>query len=102
MPILPLLKTKAFGPEATKTLASAFDTAWNVLRRSGSTLAADYNAIVTREVLAKHIIAMGRKGERDRQRLVNGALVHVSNCENTSRKVGQLRANGNGIDLTQT
>jgi hypothetical protein len=41
MPILPLSKTAGFDPEATKTLASAFDAAWDVLRRSGSTLAAD-------------------------------------------------------------
>ena len=102
MPILPLLKTAAFDPEATKTLASAFDTAWNVLRRSGSTLAADDKAVVTREVLAKRIIAMGRTGERDRQRLVNDALVHAANCKMISREIGQLRANDNGIDRAQT
>jgi hypothetical protein len=73
MPILPLLKTAAFDPEATKTLASVFDSAWSVLLRSGSGLATDENAIVTREVLAKRIIAMGRTGERDQHRLVNDA-----------------------------
>jgi hypothetical protein len=59
MLILPLLKDPAFDPEATKTLASAFDTAWDVLRGSGSTLATDNNAIVTREPFAKRIIACG-------------------------------------------
>jgi hypothetical protein len=71
MLILPVLKDPAFDPEATKTLASAFDTAWDVLRGSGSTLATDNNAIVTREPFAKRIIALWRTGERDRQRLVN-------------------------------
>ena len=81
MPILPLLKTAGFDPEATKTLASAFDSAWSVLRRQVSTLAANENAVVTREVLAKRIVAMGRTGERDRQCLVNDALVHVANSK---------------------
>jgi hypothetical protein len=53
MPILPLLKTAPLDPDATKTLASAFDAAWNVMRRSSSTLAADDKAIVTREAFAK-------------------------------------------------
>jgi hypothetical protein len=86
MPILPLLKTAAFDPEATKTLASAFDSAWSVLKRSGSTLAADENAIVTREVLAKCIIAMGRTGERNQHRLMNDALAHVANSKLMSRE----------------
>ena len=86
MPILPLLTSAAFDPEATKTLASAFDSAWSVLRRSGSTLAADENAIVTREALAKRIIAMGRTGERDQHRLVNDALVHMANSKLISRE----------------
>ena len=94
MPILPLLKTAPLDPDATKTLASAFDAAWNVMRRSSSTLAADDMAIVTREVLAKRILALARTGERDQQRLVN--------CKIILREVGQLRANGNGIDLDQT
>ena len=78
MPINVLLKTTAFDAEATKTLASAFDIAWSVLRRVDSTLAENDKARITREVLAKHIIAMGRTGERNRQRLVNDALVHVT------------------------
>jgi hypothetical protein len=86
MPILPLLETAAFDPEATEILASAFDTAWNVLRRSGSTLATEENAVVTREALAKRIIATGRTGERNRQCLVNDALVHMANSKLISHK----------------
>ena len=102
MPILRLLRTAAFDPEATETLSSAFDTAWNVLRRSGSTLAANNKAVMTREVLAKQIIALGRTGERNQERLVKDALAHVASCETISRGVGRLRANRNGRGLNQT
>jgi hypothetical protein len=47
MPILPLLKIAGF--DATETSASTFDIAWDVLQRSGSTLAADDNDIVAVE-----------------------------------------------------
>jgi hypothetical protein len=64
MPILRHLKTAAFGPEESKVLAAAFDTAWNMLRRSGSTLAANDKAAMTREALAKQIVETGHRGER--------------------------------------
>jgi hypothetical protein len=102
MPILRLLRTAAFDPKATETLASAFDTAWNVLRRSGSTLAANDKAVMTREVLAKQIIAMGRTGERNQERLVKDTLAYVASCETISRGVGRLRANRNGRGSNQT
>ena len=82
---LPLLTSAAFDAEAIKTLASAFDSAWIVLQRSGSTLAYDENAIVTREALAKRIIAMGWTGERDQHRLAN-TLVHEANSKSMSRE----------------
>jgi hypothetical protein len=39
--IVRLLKAAAFGAEESKVLAAAFDTGWNVLPGSGSTLAAN-------------------------------------------------------------
>jgi hypothetical protein len=102
MPIQRLLKTATFDDEATKTLASAFDIAWGVIKRSGSTLGADHNAIATRETLANRLIAMARTGERDRQRLVNDALVNVANCKEISRELDRSRGNGNRDDLDQT
>ena len=96
MPILQHLKTAAFGPEESKVLAAAFDTAWNVLRRSGSTLVANDKAAMTREVLPKQIVEMGQTGERDHQRLVNNALVHVACCQMISRGFGRLHASVNG------
>jgi hypothetical protein len=78
MPIDSLLKNSTFGPETTALLASAFDTAWDTIKKSGSPLAADDKAASTREVLAKRIIEMGQRGERDRQRLVDDALYHLA------------------------
>jgi hypothetical protein len=96
MPILRLFRTAAFDPEATETLTSAFDTAWNVLRRSGSTLVANDKAVMTREVLATQIIALGRTGERNQERLVKDALAHVASCETISRGVARVQAKRNG------
>lgn len=78
MPIIKLLSNAAFDPDTITLLASAFDTAWDTVRTSGSPLAADDRAASTRDVLAKRIIEMGKRGERDRQRLVDDALAHLA------------------------
>jgi len=93
MPIKRFLKTATLDAEAEIMAASgAFDTVWDVLRRSGN-LAAANRAIMTRQVLAKHIIAMGWTGERDQERLVKGAFVHVASREMISRGVSRQRTN---------
>jgi hypothetical protein len=69
MPILPLLKIAGF--DATKTLASTFDIAWDVLQRSGSTLAADDNDIVAGGVLVER--AKGGRRCRTRERVISRA-----------------------------
>jgi len=92
MPSQRFLKTATLDAEAEIMAASAFDTARNVLRRSGN-LAAANRAIMTRQVLAKHIIAMGWTGERDQERLVKGAFVHVASREMISRGVSRQRTN---------
>ena len=61
MPMLSLLESAVFDPESTKTLAWAFESAWNVLRRPGGTLADNDMAMVTREELAKRIIEWRRQ-----------------------------------------
>ncbi len=78
MPIDSLLANTAFDSNTTALLASAFDTAWDTVKKSGSPLAADDQAASTREVLAKRIVEMAQQGERDRQRLVDNALAHLS------------------------
>jgi hypothetical protein len=78
MPIDSLLENAAFDLETTALLASAFDAAWDTVKKSGSPLAANENAASTRNLLAKRIIKMGQQGERDRQRLVDDALAHLT------------------------
>jgi hypothetical protein len=78
MPIASLLANTAFDSETVALLSSAFDTAWDTLKKSGSPLAADGKAAATREQLAKRIIDLGQKGERDQQRLVTDALAHLA------------------------
>jgi hypothetical protein len=78
MPMDSLLANTAFDPNTTELLASAFDIAWDTVKKSGSALAADDQAMSTREVLAKRIIEMGQQGERDRQRLIDDALAHLA------------------------
>jgi hypothetical protein len=78
MPIYSLFADAAFDSDTTALLASAFDTAWDTVKKSGSPLAADDQAASTRELLARRIIAVGRKGERDPQQLVDDALAHLT------------------------
>jgi hypothetical protein len=78
MPIDSYLAHTNFDPETVELLASAFDTAWGTIKKSGSPLAGDDQAASTREVLAKRIVEMGQRGERDRQRLVDDALGHLA------------------------
>ena len=78
MPIDSLLENAAFDLDTTALLASAFDSAWDTVKKSGSPLAANESAASTRDLLAKRIIKMGQQGERNRQRLVDDALAHLT------------------------
>lgn len=62
-----------FDPETLNILGSALDEAWQRVKRdhlNGSAYAA-------RTVLAQHIFALAKKGERDPQVLINGALMRL-------------------------
>jgi hypothetical protein len=79
MSILKLLGKHSFDLDTTKILASAFDTAWLTLQKSGSALAGDDRAAATRDLLAQRLVEIAERGERDRQRLVDEALAQVAN-----------------------
>ena len=81
MPIDKLLASAAFEPDTISLLASAFDTAWDTVKRSGSPLATEDRAAATREALARYIIEAGKKGERDVRRLVDDALAHLTGAK---------------------
>ena len=78
MPIDSLLRDGAFDPETASLLASAFEAAWETVKKSGSFLATNGNAPSTREIIAKRIIERAQAGERDPRRLVDDALTHIT------------------------
>ena len=78
MAINKLVASDAFEPDSIALFASALDAAWDTVRKSGSPLAADDRAAATRDALAKRIIEVGKKGERDVQRLADDALAHLA------------------------
>jgi hypothetical protein len=65
----------AFNPEIIRIMGDALDNAW-VRLRAGPSL--NGSAAAARTVLAKHIIAMTKQGERDPQRLTQGALARLT------------------------
>jgi hypothetical protein len=88
MTTVPFLADAAFDTEATRLLGSAFEAAWQVLKTSGNAPADEAQAASTRELLAKRIIEMGRRGERNQDRLVEEALRHLAK----SREVFDIAA----------
>lgn len=78
MSIIPLLANTSFDPEAVEILSAAFDDAWTKLKASGSNLARPAYERGAREVLAKCIIELAQRGERDRSKLCEFALAHLS------------------------
>ena len=64
-------------PDAVGTLIAAFDGAWQSIIASGARLSAQQSEL-TRELLAKYIIAQARQGELDQCRLRDGALLHLA------------------------
>jgi hypothetical protein len=78
MSVQSLFSHGAFDPETTALLAIALDTAWEVVVKSGSPLAAVDRAPFIREQLAKRIIESANRGERDKARLVEDALAYLA------------------------
>jgi len=78
MPIVRLLEGAAFDPETTRILGAAFDAAWHTIQTSGSTFASNDQIVSTREFLAKRIIEMGQRGERDPHKLAEDAVAHLA------------------------
>jgi hypothetical protein len=74
MSIIPLLANTSFDPEAIETLSAAFDDAWEKLKQSGSSFARPAYERGAREILAKCIIDMAQRGERDRHHLTESAI----------------------------
>ena len=67
MPIRPLLERSAFGPDEIEVLASAFEAALRELNLADRTDPAT-------TLVAKRIIELAQQGERDPDRLREGAV----------------------------
>src|SRR5437899_4910473 len=65
----------AFGPHEIRTLVDALDKAWEAIQASGAEFSTGAHAECARAILAKHIIDAAKQGERDQQRLRDGALL---------------------------
>jgi hypothetical protein len=65
----------AFDPEEVRILVAAFEKAWASVQASGAVFDTGPKAASARAVLAKHIIAAAKQGERDQGRLRDGALL---------------------------
>jgi hypothetical protein len=63
-----------FDAETTKILASAFDAAWEEVKTADGSPVGERHAAATRELLARHIVALAQRGERDPGRLIKNAL----------------------------
>ena len=66
---------EAFSPEIIRIMGDALDNAW-VRLRTGAPF--NGSADAARTVLAKHIIDIAKQGERDPQRLTQGALARLT------------------------
>jgi ABC-type nitrate/sulfonate/bicarbonate transport system substrate-binding protein len=69
----------AFDPDEVRTLVAAFDKAWEAVQASG-VVYPEAKAEIVRAILAKHIIAAAKNGERDHGRLCDGALLALAHA----------------------
>jgi hypothetical protein len=63
-----------FDPEIIKIVAQALDDAWDKIAKSGSEFARPAYANATREEIAKHMIEVAGRGERDQRILAEDAV----------------------------
>ena len=78
MPIIPLLAQSAFEPETIETLVSVFEAAWQKVEQSGSKLASPGYERAAQEIIAKRIIEMAQRGERDPGQLADDAVAYLA------------------------
>ena len=72
-------------------LASALDVAWDRIQKSGSRFARPAYARAMREVLAKRIIEVAQRGEKDERKLAADAVNFLA-TDYMDNNVGRRRA----------
>lgn len=70
--------TGSFDPDAIRILVASLDDAWRSLKTSGASLTSDKRIEFARTILAKRIIESARRGERDKRRLSEDALLALA------------------------
>lgn len=83
MRMVALLSNAAFDDETTQLLGAAFEAAWKKVETAGSALNEDAQAALTRDALAKRIIELAKRGERNLDRLVENALDYLARSRAT-------------------
>ncbi|MGA8613357.1 MAG: hypothetical protein WB760_16980 [Xanthobacteraceae bacterium] len=78
MPIVPLLAQSAFDPEFIETLVSAYEDAWERIEKSGSAFASPRYRRAAQEIVAKRIIEMAQRGEREPAQLAEDAVAYFA------------------------
>jgi hypothetical protein len=71
---------QVFDAEDMQILSAAFDKAWEAVQASGVIYPKDKVELV-RAILAKHIIAAAKDGERDHSKLRDGALLALTQSD---------------------
>jgi hypothetical protein len=74
----PILDNSSFDPEDIEILVSAFDAAWGAVKSSGGALSRSPYARPIREVLARRIIEMARRGQSNPHSLCEDAVRFLS------------------------
>jgi hypothetical protein len=87
----------AFDPETVTLLANAFENAWHRIRASGDRFARPAYAGGTREVIAKYIIDMAGRGERDLIKLSDGAVEFLA--ANYNAEPVRRQCNGSEVSI---
>jgi len=77
MSIIPLLAQSAFEPETIDTLVCAFENAWQKVQQSESKLASPGYQRAAQEIIAKRIIEMAQRGEREPSALASDAVAFL-------------------------
>lgn len=92
MSIMPVLTNHPFGPEEVQIIASAFDEAWDTIKRSGSTFAAPRYERGARDIIAKRIIELAKRGIMDRHELCADAVAYLTDSYREERdpNVGEV------------
>jgi hypothetical protein len=75
---MPLLPQSAFDPEIIEILVAAYEDAWEKIEQSGSAFASPRYRRAAQEIVAKRIIEMAQRGEREPTRLADDAVAYLA------------------------